>query len=151
MADFNRPVALNMPCLQQAKGGGRNKWAALVSCLTLEPGRETSKAPMCWVMPPASVAATAVCLKASNRDVCTRTGIVRDRAGTCSAFRSIHVTQSLPGKGIQHKSYIQTEGQEIYLAVVNVAHHSHNRRSGLRILLMLCTTERRLRQSKIFG
>ncbi len=37
--------------------------------LTWEPGRETWKAPMCCVMPPASPAATDVLRRASSRDV----------------------------------------------------------------------------------
>lgn len=36
-----------------------------------EPGRATSKAPICCVMPPASLAATAVLRSASSREVCT--------------------------------------------------------------------------------
>ena len=37
--------------------------------LTAWPGTSTSYAPMCWVMPPASVAITLVCRMASSSDV----------------------------------------------------------------------------------
>lgn len=65
-----------MQCYQgneARKDSPRNARMGTKGLRACEPGSATSKAPMCCVMPPASLAATAVLRSASSREVCTRT------------------------------------------------------------------------------